>query len=72
MGVERRERRMDVTAAQRRLRRQWAEVTLGQHHDTGGSCAVCTGGEKAAAWPCLPAKTALIYLGGVRPSQASG
>src|SRR3954451_15943869 len=52
-----------LTAGQLLARRQWAQAVLRQHRDAEGTCPACSSGVIVSAWPCLPAKTALIYLG---------
>jgi len=72
MDLRERARTSGVIAAQMLARRQWAEATLRQHRETAGVCAVCTSGDLSVLWPCRPARTALVYLGGARPRTAGG
>jgi hypothetical protein len=57
-----------VTAVTLRARRRWAAAALRQHRAVNGVCAACTSAESVAAWPCLAARAATIYLG--RPEWA--
>src|SRR3954453_1833884 len=58
-----RRRASGVTMGQLLARRQWAQAVLRQHRDAEGACPACSSGVIVTAWPCLPAKTALTYMG---------
>jgi len=45
-------------------RRAWALAILRRHVAAEGECALCAElYARATAWPCVPARIALIYVG---------